>query len=107
MKRSRAAFIQQRFGALLFVGLALCASAERKLAQLDIGWPTAPTFENAEQPSGDQIAIRLAAINDCTLPEPPGEDAPVLIGLGSLCPRTHPLSVVQLADPRAPPRSLR
>ena len=100
------AHLQQLPFTILFCGLLLLTSAERRLAELEFDASGVVRFENNEKPDGDEIFNRLIFVDDTTEPRAPA--------VGDAChavlsPRkSSPLALVtvRLSEPRAPPHSL-
>jgi len=91
---------------VLFCGLVLLTSAERRLAELDFNSPGVVRIENNEKPDGDEIFNRLIFVDDTADPRALAvrdtcHAAPILL---EACPRA--LITVRLSEPRAPPHSL-
>jgi len=93
-------------GIWLFVGLLCLASAERRLSEVHFNLRVAGVaFENDDALDGDELRIRLVALND--------EQLPVVLAAGpafELCPFVSApsacgLRVLGLPSPRGPPAS--
>ena len=88
---------------VLFCGLVLLTSAERRLAELDFNSPGVVRIENNEKPDGDEIINRLVFVGDATEPILPGVGEACRAALASLPACSLGLVVVRLTESRGPP----
>ena len=93
-------------GIWLFVGLLCLAAAERRLSEVHLNLRVAEIgFENEDVLDGDELRIRLVALNDEQLPivsgAGPAFEPPAFVG----APSTYGRLVLGLPSPRGPPAS--
>jgi hypothetical protein len=95
------------FGVYLFVALALTVAAERRLSDAQFNAESAsPRFESEDSLTGDEIQVRLIALNDGGAPTAPPsvewETRDLSLASDHLVPRPTPDG----PSPRAPPPRL-
>ena len=94
----------RRIGIPLFVALLLLAGAERRLAEIHLNLRGGgPTLESDDTLDGDEVRVRLVALND--------DKAPTVLALvhrftprrTHVTPAIPPAIVLGRPDPRGPP----
>ena len=91
---------------ILFCGLLLLTSAERRLAELEFDASGVVRFENNEKPDGDEIFNRLIFVDDTAEAKAPAAGDACYTTLIPLESCSLAFATVRLSEPRAPPYTL-
>jgi hypothetical protein len=91
---------------ILLCLLVLLASAERRLAYMDLDADGHVRLENNEKPDGNEIINRLVFVDDAKEPFAPnaGDVCRALVAPANACARSF--FVAELSESRAPPLAL-
>jgi len=91
---------------ILFCGLLLLTSAERRLAELEFDASGVERIENNEKPDGDEIFNRLIFVDDTAETKAPAAGDACYTTLIPLESCSLAFATVRLSEPRAPPYTL-